>query len=136
MSINKILSSIYISTFKFLPPYLNRILAKIFKKLHDLNIESSYGSDFLSEMKRRGIPVVLCNGRLSNRSFSRYRRLPFISKMLFPNFEMICTQTEGDARRFTRLGMSPDNLCVTGAHVAVRYVDLWISGDFDERTNF
>lgn len=29
-----------------------------------------------------------------------------------------------------------DNLCVTGAHVAVRYVDLWISGDFDERTNF
>jgi len=54
MSINKILSSIYISTFKFLPPYLNRILAKIFKKLHDLNIESSYGSDFLSEMKIEG----------------------------------------------------------------------------------
>lgn len=28
------------------------------------------------------------------------------------------------------------NLCVTGAHVAIRYVDLWIDGDFDERTTF
>lgn len=28
------------------------------------------------------------------------------------------------------------NLCVTGAHVAIRYVDLWISDDFDERTTF
>ncbi len=50
MSINKYLSYIYVGFFKLFPPFINSSLAKIFKKLHDLNIKSSYSSDFLSEM--------------------------------------------------------------------------------------
>jgi hypothetical protein len=29
-----------------------------------------------------------------------------------------------------------NNLCVTGVHVVIRYVDEWIDNDFDERTTF
>lgn len=29
-----------------------------------------------------------------------------------------------------------DNLCVTGVHVVVRYVDLWLDNDLDERATF
>ncbi len=29
-----------------------------------------------------------------------------------------------------------NNLCVTGVHCVIRYVDEWIDGNFDERTNF
>ena len=50
MNFNKFLSSLYINIFKFFPTSINRALAKFFKKLHNLNIESSYGTDFLAEM--------------------------------------------------------------------------------------
>jgi hypothetical protein len=29
-----------------------------------------------------------------------------------------------------------DNLCVTGVHVVIRYVDEWMDNDFEERTQF
>ena len=48
MSINKYLSKLYIKTFKFFPVGINKFLAKLFKKLHDLNMVSSYGKDFLT----------------------------------------------------------------------------------------
>jgi len=50
MNFNKIFSALYIKFFKLFPLALNRMLAKFFKKLHDLNLISSYGSDFLAEM--------------------------------------------------------------------------------------
>ena len=48
MSINKYLSKFYIKIFKFFPVGINKFLAKLFKKLHDLNMVSSYGKDFLT----------------------------------------------------------------------------------------
>ena len=50
MKIKKILSLTYIRIFKFFPPFFNKALAKVFKKLHDLSLECSYGKDFLAEM--------------------------------------------------------------------------------------
>lgn len=98
-----------------------------------LIVESDIWPNFLSEMKQRGIPVILCNGRLSNRSFSRYRRLPHISKFLFSYFAMIGTPSEGDAKRFAQLGIHPDNLCVTGNLKFDQDVVSVPSGDVKER---
>jgi len=50
MNFKKFISSLYVNIFKFFPTAFNRVLSKFFKKLHNLNLESSYGSDFLAEM--------------------------------------------------------------------------------------
>ncbi len=51
MNLNKFFSFIYVKLFKFLPTLLNVKLAKFFKKLYDLNTQSSYGKDFLAHLE-------------------------------------------------------------------------------------
>lgn len=79
-----------------------------------LIMESDIWPNFLFEMKKRQIPVILCNARLSDRSFSRYRRLSFISKPLFSFFTAICVPSQRDARRFIGLDLDPETIHITG----------------------
>lgn len=77
-------------------------------------VESDIWPNFTYEMKRRQIPFILVNGRVSPRSFSGYMRLSFFMKRVFFNISSICAQTEMDARRFVALGAAPDRVHVTG----------------------
>lgn len=77
-------------------------------------VESDIWPNFLFEMKKRHIPVVLINARLSNRSFKGYKRFPFISNKLFLSFAKICTQSIEDARRFMLLGIPSNMISTTG----------------------
>ena len=77
-------------------------------------VESDIWPNFLFEMKKRHIPVVLTNARLSNRSFKGYKRFPFISNKLFLSFAKICTQSIEDARRFMLLGIPSNMISTTG----------------------
>jgi len=79
-----------------------------------LIMESDIWPNFLSAMKRRRIPVILCNGRLSDRSYSRFRRCLFVAKPLFSLFTGICAQSEQDAKRFIGLGLAPERVHTTG----------------------
>jgi len=77
-------------------------------------VESDIWPNFLFEMKKRQIPVVLINARLSNRSFKGYKRFPFISNKLFLSFAKICAQSIEDARRFMLLGIPSNMISITG----------------------
>lgn len=77
-------------------------------------VESDIWPNFLFEMKKRHIPVVLINARLSNRSFKGYKHFPFISNKLFLSFAKICTQSIEDARRFMLLGIPSNMISTTG----------------------
>jgi len=77
-------------------------------------VETDIWLNFLSEMKKRNIPVILVNARLSKRSYSGYKRFSYFTKHLFLNFSRICTQSEADARRFHLLGVPDDLITVTG----------------------
>ena len=63
-------------------------------------VESDIWPNCLYEMADREIPVMLVNARLSERSFSGYRRLSFFSKTMFSFFTKICAQSDVDAARF------------------------------------
>lgn len=76
--------------------------------------ETDIWPNFLFEMKRRNIPVILVNARLSEKSFAGYRRFSFFSKSLFLKFSKICVQTEEDARRFNLLGVPCETISMTG----------------------
>jgi 3-deoxy-D-manno-octulosonic-acid transferase len=77
-------------------------------------IETDIWPNFLSEMQRREVPVILVNAKLSNRSFAGYRRVAAFSTSLFAMVTKICCQTREDAARFMRLGVTEDRIEITG----------------------
>ena len=77
-------------------------------------VETDIWPNFLSEMQRRAVPVILANAKLSNRSFTGYRRVAAFSTSLFAMLTKICCQTREDAARFRRLGVTEDRIEITG----------------------
>jgi 3-deoxy-D-manno-octulosonic-acid transferase len=52
----------------------------------------------------RGIPLIIVNGRLSQRSFERWRRLPATIEALLARFDLCLVRAPEDAERFGALG--------------------------------
>jgi len=77
-------------------------------------VESDIWPNFLREMERRAVPVVLTNARLSNRSYRGYRRFRPFAMFLFSKLTRICTQTREDLCRFLKLGIHQDRVVHTG----------------------
>ena len=70
--------------------------------------------NFLLQCERRGIPVVLVNGRLTPSSYRNYRLgRPLVAKM-FRRLRKVCAQEETYARNFIDLGAPPGRVSVTG----------------------
>ncbi|MBO6718215.1 MAG: 3-deoxy-D-manno-octulosonic acid transferase [Rhizobiaceae bacterium] len=59
------------------------------------------------ELGDRRIPVVLVNGRMSDRAFAGWRRWPWLAEALMENLSIAITQSEKDAERFRALGARP-----------------------------
>lgn len=79
-----------------------------------LVLETELWPNFLRECHARRVPVALVNGRISARSFQRYRLIrPFISRVL-DHLTIAIMQTEADAARITALGLPPERLRVSG----------------------
>lgn len=77
-------------------------------------VETEIWPNFLAACAQRGIPVVIVNGRLSDRSFAGYMRLrPFFAPIL-RTFRAISAQTAEDADRFLALGARRDAVTVGG----------------------
>jgi 3-deoxy-D-manno-octulosonic-acid transferase len=68
--------------------------------------ESEIWPNSILELDRRGIPLVLINGRISERSFRRWSRVPRISGALLKRFALCLAQSRADAERLQRLGAS------------------------------
>ncbi|MFX9254342.1 glycosyltransferase N-terminal domain-containing protein, partial [Acinetobacter baumannii] len=60
----------------------------------------------------RRLPMVLINGRMSPRSFPRWRRLSNTIEALLGRFDICLAQSNTDAERFAALGSH--NVVVTG----------------------
>jgi 3-deoxy-D-manno-octulosonic-acid transferase len=59
------------------------------------------------ELSKRHIPQVLVNGRISDRSFQRWKRRLAIADAIFENFALVIAQSDLDAERFRTLGALP-----------------------------
>lgn len=66
--------------------------------------ESEIWPNTVMELDRRGVPLVLVNGRMSDRSFQRWQRLPQAIGALLQRFALCLAQTADDAERLARLG--------------------------------
>ncbi len=66
--------------------------------------ESEIWPNLILELGARLTPLALVNGRLSERSFLRWRRRPGLSAPLFSQVQLALTNTEKTASRFAALG--------------------------------
>lgn len=67
-------------------------------------METELWPRLLEEARGAGVPVVLANARLSERSARRYARVPSIARWALANLRGIAAQTRQDAERFMALG--------------------------------
>lgn len=73
--------------------------------------ESELWPAMLSSIKRKNIPLILINGRISNKSFKRWQQFDFICKELLSCFSLCLGQSEEDAYRLQVLG-AQNTLCL------------------------
>lgn len=66
--------------------------------------ESEIWPTLIEETSRRGIALILVNGRMSERSFNRWRSRPGAARALFGRFDLVLAQNDKYAERFSRLG--------------------------------
>jgi 3-deoxy-D-manno-octulosonic-acid transferase len=62
-----------------------------------------------------GIPLVVINGRLSDRSFRRYQRMALFTQPMFRKLSHVVSQSETYADRFRRCGCPPASVTVSGS---------------------
>lgn len=75
-------------------------------------VESELWPNLILETAARGVPMLLVNARMSERSAARWRRAPHLSRPLLAAFSGVLAQTEADAARFRGLGAR--NVAVRG----------------------
>lgn len=80
-----------------------------------LRVDSEIWPVTLDELRARGVPVVLVNGRLSEGSARRWARAPRTARHLFGAFAAVAAQDAESAARFARIGAAPSRLSVGGA---------------------
>src|SRR5262245_25300753 len=77
-------------------------------------MESELWLNFLSECEARRIPVIVANGRISDRSFERSRRFGFFARRLYCLITSFAMQSRLDAERAMALGAPAERVAVSG----------------------
>ena len=92
------------------PPFVKSFLANWHPDLSILS-ESELWPNLMLEARERGIPIVLVNARLSERSYKRWRRASRLVRELLSTVDLCLAQTDMDAERFTALGATRVDIC-------------------------
>jgi 3-deoxy-D-manno-octulosonic-acid transferase len=66
--------------------------------------ESDLWPNLIMESTARGIPLILVNGRLSQRSYSRWCKAPRTMAAMLERFDLCLVQSAHDAERYSELG--------------------------------
>jgi 3-deoxy-D-manno-octulosonic-acid transferase len=78
-------------------------------------METEIWPNLLRECRRTGVKTALVNGRISSRSYPRYRvARPFFRHVL-RDLDRACMQSEESARRMIDIGIDPRKVTVTGS---------------------
>lgn len=96
------------------PRAIRRVLDRVNPALVVIS-ETEIWPNLLLELKRRDIPVLLVNGRISDFSFPKYSKIRALLSPLLAIFSKVLVQTHLDAERFVSLGTPRENVFVCGS---------------------
>jgi len=89
----------------------------VFDHLHPsllVLIEAEMWPSLICQCNRRGIPVLLANGRITQKSTDRYLKVSFFFKWISNNVSFFSMRTKKDADRLLSLGVGIDKIRVDG----------------------
>ncbi len=95
------------------PWAVERLLRRVRPGLSVL-IETELWPSWIAGCARHDVPVVIASGRLSDRSFPRYRRVRRLIRPTLERIDAVGARTELDAERFVELGVPEARVAVTG----------------------
>ena len=97
-----------------LPGAMARFLDRVEPRVAII-METEIWPNLLARCRVRGVPVVLANVRLSERSAAGYRRFRRLFAPALDGVAAIAVQSDEDARRIASIGARPDVINVTGS---------------------
>ena len=95
------------------PLAVSRAFARIGPSMF-ITAETEFWPNFLFGCFKRGVPVVVVNGRISDRSFSRYMRFRWFFHPFLRGVSLFLMQSDEDARRILAMGAAEESVEVTG----------------------
>ncbi len=105
------------TTVVYLPFDIGFVLRRCLKRVCPvvfITIETEIWPNIIRIFSMRGIPVIMLNGRISERSARGYRKIAFFMKRVFRHVKAFGMQSETDARRLMGIGADADRIVVTG----------------------
>ena len=93
---------------------VRRVMDRVKPRLLVL-LEGEIWPNVLRECRRRGVRTAIVNGRVSARSFPRYRLLSPLMRRVLADVDAFCMQSDEGARRVTLMGADPARVTVTGS---------------------
>jgi len=102
----------------YFPLDFSWIMRRAFRNIRPaicLLMELEVWPNYVQIAQQLNIPVVVVNGRISEKSFVRYRKIKPIAKNIFQKLSLILAQTEQYAQRFIGVGAPSKEVIVTGS---------------------
>jgi 3-deoxy-D-manno-octulosonic-acid transferase len=96
-----------------LPYSIDRFVGRsVFRGL--ILVETELWPNLIWKMHERDIPVVIVNGRISDSTIEKYKRLSPLLKQVFSCVDLVLAQSDSHAKRFIQLGMDPARVATSG----------------------
>jgi 3-deoxy-D-manno-octulosonic-acid transferase len=96
------------------PPVVNRTLRLVRPRLF-VTMETEIWPNLLRACRRAGVKTMIANGRISTRSYPRYRLARGFFRRVLADVDRFCMQSEESARRIIDIGADPARVIVTGS---------------------
>jgi 3-deoxy-D-manno-octulosonic-acid transferase len=97
-----------------LPPFVSRTLRLVRPKLF-IMMETEIWPNLLRACRKAGVKTMMVNGRISARSYPRYRMARGFFKNVLADVDRFCMQSDESARRIIDIGADPARVTVTGS---------------------
>jgi len=97
-----------------LPGAVSAVLERLRPRLF-VTIDTEIWPNLLRACRQRGVPAVVVNGRISDRSYRRYRLVRPLFARVLADVDRFCMQSEAWAARVAALGAPPERVTVTGS---------------------
>jgi len=102
----------------YFPLDFSWIMSRAFDRIRPsvcLLMELEVWPNFIRTAQRLNVPVIVVNGRISDKSFAGYKKIKPIVKNIFEKTSLILAQTQEYAQRFKEVGCAGEKVIVAGS---------------------
>jgi 3-deoxy-D-manno-octulosonic-acid transferase len=96
-------------------PFIDRRILRLVRPRLFVMMETEIWPNLLRECRALGVRTILINGRISARSYPRYRLVRGFLRRVLNDIDHLCVQSAESGRRLIALGADPGRMTTTGS---------------------